>query len=82
MNETRQTMEGPEGGETFQATQALFQRWRESRPRGARIPKALWAAAVEMAREVGVAQTVRVLSAMMRKAIGHRAHHPRAWVWL
>ena len=28
---------------------------------GARIPKALWAAAVEMAREVGVAQTVQQL---------------------
>jgi hypothetical protein len=61
MNETRHTAPGPDGGETFESTQALFQRWRESRPRGARIPKALWAAAVEMAREVGVAQTVQHL---------------------
>ena len=61
MNETRHTAPGPDGGETFESTQALFQRWRESRSRGARIPKALWAAAVEMAREVGVAQTVQHL---------------------
>jgi hypothetical protein len=61
MNETRQTMEGPEGGETFESTRALFQRWRESRQRGARIPKALWAAAVEMARQYGVVQTAQRL---------------------
>ena len=61
MNETRHTAPGPDGGETFESTQALFQRWRESRPRGAQIPKALWAAAVEMAREVGVAQMVQHL---------------------
>jgi hypothetical protein len=61
MNETRQRVEGPDGGETFESTRTLFQRWRESRQPGARIPKALWAAAVEMARQVGVAQTVQHL---------------------
>ncbi len=61
MNETRQTGKGPNGGETFASTRALFQHWRESRAPGARIPKALWAAAVEMARQVGVAQTVQHL---------------------
>ena len=61
MNETRHTAPGPDGGETFESTRALFQRWRESRRPGARIPKALWAAAVEMARQVGVAQTTQHL---------------------
>ena len=61
MNETRQTMEGPEGGETFESTRALFQRWRESRQRGARIPKDLWAAAVMMAKRYGVPQTAQQL---------------------
>ena len=61
MNETRDRGPGPDAGETFASTRALFQQWRESRQPGARIPKALWAAAVAMAREVGVAQTVRQL---------------------
>ena len=61
MNETRQRVEGPDGGETFESTRTLFQRWRESRQPGARIPKALWAAAVEMARQVGAARTVQHL---------------------
>ena len=57
MNETKHTAPGPDGDKTFESTQALFQRWRESRRPGARIPKALWAAAVEMACQAGVAQT-------------------------
>ncbi len=61
MNETRDRGPGPDGGETFASTRALFQHWRENRAPGARIPKALWAAAVEMAREVGVVQTVQHL---------------------
>ena len=61
MNKTRDRGPGPDGGETFASTRALFQHWRESRQPGARIPKALWAAAVERTREVGVAQTVQQL---------------------
>ena len=61
MNETRDRGPGPDTGETFASTRALFQHWRENRAPGARIPKALWAAAVEMARQVGVAQTVQHL---------------------
>lgn len=61
MNETRDRGPGPDGGEIRESTRALFQHWRESRAPGARIPKALSAAAVEMARQVGVAQTVRQL---------------------
>ena len=38
-----------------------FERWRRSRSRGTRIPRALWAAAVEAAREYGVSRTASVL---------------------
>ena len=38
-----------------------FERWRRSRTRGRRIPEALWAAAVEAAREYGASRTASVL---------------------
>ena len=39
-----------------------FERWRRSRPRGTRIPAALWQAAVEAAGEHGVSKTAQELS--------------------
>lgn len=38
-----------------------FKRWRRNRPRGTRIPAALWQAAVEAAREHGVSKTSQEL---------------------
>ena len=61
MNETMKTKRRPDGSETLEQTQALFQRWRGSRRPGARIPKDLWAAAVRMAKRYGVPQTVQHL---------------------
>ncbi len=34
-----------------------FERWRRGRPRGERIPEALWRAAVDLARRHGVSKT-------------------------
>ena len=80
MNETRDMEPGPDGGETFESTRALFQHWRENRQPGARIPKALWAAAVEMAREVGVAQTVQQLRVEGPQLLKHMEGPRRAEV--
>ena len=41
--------------------QSQFDRWRQSRKRGARIPEALWRAAVEAAEEWGVSKTAQTL---------------------
>lgn len=38
-----------------------FQRWRQSRPVGTRIPEPLWDAAAKMARLYGVNQTAKAL---------------------
>ncbi len=38
-----------------------FERWRERRTIGARIPDSLWAAAVKAAESCGIGQTARVL---------------------
>ncbi len=38
-----------------------FERWRQSRPRGTRIPDALWRAAVEAAGEHGVSKAAQEL---------------------
>ena len=38
-----------------------FERWRRSRPRGARIPEELWVAAADLARSHGVSQTSQAL---------------------
>ena len=38
-----------------------FERWRQSRKRGTRIPEALWRAAVEAAREHGVSKAAQAL---------------------
>ncbi len=41
--------------------QSQFERWRQSRKRGARIPEALWRTAAEAAREHGVSRTAQAL---------------------
>ena len=41
--------------------QSQFERWRQSRKRGARIPEALWRAAAEAAGEHGVSKTAQIL---------------------
>ncbi len=38
-----------------------FESWRQSRKRGARIPEALWQAAVAVATELGVSKTAQTL---------------------
>ena len=55
--------QGRDGGESLEATEDRFKRWRASRQRGARIPMALWAEAVALAEHYGVeriAQALRV----------------------
>jgi len=61
MNEIMHTEPGQDGDETLEQSQAFFQRWRESRPQGACIPKDLWVAAVRMAKQYGVPQTMQHL---------------------
>ncbi len=41
--------------------QRQFERWRQSRKRGTRIPEALWRAAAEATRECGVSKTAQAL---------------------
>jgi hypothetical protein len=41
--------------------ESQFERWRQSRKRGTRIPEALWRAAVEAAGERGVSKTAQTL---------------------
>jgi hypothetical protein len=41
--------------------QSQFERWRQSRKRGTRIPESLWRAAAEAARERGVSKTAQTL---------------------
>src|ERR1700730_5704693 len=38
-----------------------FERWRQSRPGGSRIPQALWLSAAELARDHGLNRTARAL---------------------
>ena len=41
--------------------QSQFDRWRQSRKRGTRIPERLWRAAAEAASELGVSKTAQAL---------------------
>ncbi|MCP5110169.1 MAG: hypothetical protein GY953_04975 [bacterium] len=41
--------------------QSQFERWRQSRKRGTRIPEGLWQAAAGAARECGVSKTAHAL---------------------
>ena len=43
-------------------TKREFDRWRRTRPRGERIPAALWQAAADLARRHGVSSTSMALS--------------------
>lgn len=61
MNETTKMEQGRDPGETLEEAEALSGRWRAGRKRGARIPKALWAAAVAMAERYGVRQIAQQL---------------------
>ena len=71
MDETMKGKPGQDGSETLEQTQALFQRWRESRRPGARIPKVLWAAAVRMAKRYGVPQTAQHLRVDSQQLLKH-----------
>jgi len=42
-------------------TSRQFERWRGTRPRGERIPAALWRSALELARSHGVSKTSQTL---------------------
>ncbi len=46
----------------FDGAQRRFERWRQSRPLGTRIPDDLWDVAVELAAEHGVSKTSSALS--------------------
>ena len=53
----RQTTKGEYAsghGESMEQIEQRFRRWRETRVRGERIPPALWAAAVGLARQHGL----------------------------
>ena len=45
----------------FMRARRDFERWRKSRPPGARIPEALWQAAVDLAERHGVSRTAATL---------------------
>ena len=49
-------------GDILSDVRSQFKRWRRRRPRGTRIPAALWQAAVEAAGEHGVSKTAQELS--------------------
>lgn len=45
----------------LEGTRQRFERWRETRKVGSRIPEPLWTSAVKMARVHGINRTARVL---------------------
>jgi len=45
----------------FEQARRDFDRWRRARPRGERIPLALWRSAVDLARSHGVSKTSQAL---------------------
>jgi hypothetical protein len=45
----------------FEQARRDFDRWRRARPRGERIPLALWRSAVDLARSHGVSRTSQAL---------------------
>jgi len=55
---TRENSELPGG---LEKTRQRFERWRQKRPMGRRIPDSLWAAAVEAAESCGIGRTAKVL---------------------
>ena len=68
----REIGNGRGAGEILEHTEGRFRQWRASRHRGARIPLALWAAAVALAERYGVeriAQQLRVDEQRLRKHV-------------
>ena len=55
---SRRNSELPSG---LEKVRRRFERWRQRRARGTRIPDSLWTAAVEVAESWGVCQTAKVL---------------------
>ena len=55
-------------GESLEQLKQRFICWRESRKQGARIPQALWAAAVGEAKQYGVYQVARALARVCHSA--------------
>ena len=51
----------PTAAADLTATATAFARWRDTTPLGARVPEALWARAVELARAHGVARVATTL---------------------
>lgn len=51
-----QSLASPAHADDVTQTRREFDRWRRSRPRGERIPSALWEAAIVLAREHGVSK--------------------------
>ena len=54
MEETRKIEQASGHGESLEQVEQRFRRWREGRQRDERIPPALWAAAVDVAKEHGL----------------------------
>jgi hypothetical protein len=71
MDEKTKVDEAGRHGESLELVAERFKHWRENRRRGARIPKALWAAAVELAQLHGakpIAQALHVdVNALTRR---------------
>lgn len=61
MDKTANVEQADGHGESLEQVEQRFRCWRESRKQGGRIPPALWAAAVNMAKEHGVHRISRQL---------------------
>ena len=73
---TKKTLDLPA---RLEGVRGRFERWRQTRKVGTRIPEALWAAAVKMAGTYGVhrtAKTLRVNYYALNRATGQRGPSP------
>jgi len=62
----------------LQRTRRRFTHWRSTRSRGTPIPEALWASAVELARDYGLYRTSRALRLdynALKKRLESATHH-------
>lgn len=66
-----ETGNGRGAGETLEQTEERFRQWRAGRHRGARIPLALWAAAVALAERYGVERIAQQLRVDERRLTKH-----------
>lgn len=74
MDERAKVEQAGAHGESLKQVAERFRHWRETRIRGAHIPKGLWAAAVGMAREHGLHRVVcelRVDRDRLKKRLEH-----------